>query len=320
MLKEREITCCVAPFYASVEDVLRRQAGCFDVIYLHRGSIAARYLALARTHQPRARIIYAVADLSHIRLERQALIENRPELLAASARIRLEEYTAAWMADAVITHSAAEAAMLQQAVPGASVHRVAWDVAAQRTQVSWAKRRGVAFVGSYDHEPNKDATRWLVDSVMPLVWQTQPDIQCLLVGSRMPQVIRDLVRPGVEALGEVADLAASVFDRVRLTVAPLRFGAGLKGKVLDSLAAGVPCVMTGIAAEGMLLPCALQSLIGRDAPAIASLICHFHTDLAANREKADVGLAWVAETLDAGTIATGLHAAINGRMPARAKA
>jgi hypothetical protein len=59
----------------------------------------------------------------------------------------------------------------------------------------------------------------------------------------MPAAVRRLAGPGVLALGQVAELA-EVFDRVRLTVAPLRYGAGVKGKVLDSLAAGVPCVMS----------------------------------------------------------------------------
>jgi glycosyltransferase involved in cell wall biosynthesis len=99
---------------------------------------------------------------------------------------------------------------------------------------------------------------------MPLVWRDAPQIECLLVGSDMPDAMRDLARQGVVLVGAVADLG-SVFDRVRLTVAPLRFGAGVKGKVLDSLASGVPCVMSPVAAEGLALPPALQDLVGQDA-------------------------------------------------------
>ena len=236
------VTCCTAPFYAAVEDVLRRQADCFDVVYLHRAAIATRYLGLARRYMPRARILYSVADLHHVRLERQAAVEARPELLAASRRVRLEESVAAWSANAVITHSADEAEILRRLVPEASVYRVPWHVAARAASVPFAARNGVAFIGSYTHAPNVDAAHWLVEAVMPLVWQTEPDLACLLVGSDMPEAVRRLARPGVLALGQVADLG-EVFDRVRLTVAPLRYGAGVKGKVLDSFAAGVPCVM-----------------------------------------------------------------------------
>jgi glycosyltransferase involved in cell wall biosynthesis len=197
------------------------------------------------------------------------------------------------------------------------VHHVAWDVPLHRTAARWEARSGVAFIGSYDHAPNRDAARWLVESVMPLVWRDQPEVRCLLVGSGMPHAVRDLARPGVEALGQVDDLAASVFDRVRLTAAPLRFGAGLKGKVLDSLAAGVPCAMSEVAAEGMLLPSELRGLVGRDAPALAALVCRLHQDLTAHHALAEAGASWIGRTFGADTIAAGLRSAIERRVPVR---
>ena len=65
------------PWGGSVEEVLRREAGLFDLVYLHRVA-NARYIPLIRTHLPRARLIYSVADLHHLRLARQAEIEERP--------------------------------------------------------------------------------------------------------------------------------------------------------------------------------------------------------------------------------------------------
>ncbi len=68
--------CWRRPHYASVEDVLQRQAGCFDLVYLHRISSAGRYMALARLHDPLARLLYSVADLHHVRLGRQGTAEG----------------------------------------------------------------------------------------------------------------------------------------------------------------------------------------------------------------------------------------------------
>ena len=104
---------------------------------------------------------------------------------------------------------------------------------------------------------------------MPLIWQTDPTIRCTLVGSQMPEAVKHLAQPGVEIVGHVAH-STEVFDRVRLTVAPLRYGAGLKGRVLASLAAGIPCVMTPIAAEGLALPPVLQDYVGLDAASLAA--------------------------------------------------
>jgi glycosyltransferase involved in cell wall biosynthesis len=312
-LEGQGIGCYGAPLYGSVEDVLRRQGDCFDVVYLHRADIAARYLALARAYAPRARILYSVADLHHVRLERQAAIEERPELIAASQRMLVTECTAAWSADAVITHSADEAELLRRLVPGANVHRVPWDVPVRAGSVPFADRHGVAFIGGYDHDPNRDAARWLVEAVMPLVWQTDPWMVCLLTGSAMPASIRGLAGPRVEAIGDVADLGSEVFDRVRLTVAPLRYGAGVKGKVLDSFAAGVPCVMSETAAEGLALPPALAALVGRDPAELAALICRLHATREDHDMAAAAGIELVRRDCGADAVTEALRTAIEGR-------
>ena len=92
-----------------------------------------------------------------------------------------------------------------------------------------------------------------MNEIMPMVWQQDPEIECLLVGSNMPDDMLRMSRKGIVPVGYTKNLQ-EIFNRVRLTVAPLRYGAGLKGKVIESLAAGVPCVCTSIAAEGFALP------------------------------------------------------------------
>ncbi len=289
------IACCCAPWCASVEEVLRREASSFALIYLHRGG-NARYLPLIRHHQPRARVLYSVADLHHLRLARQAEVEQRPELLEASQRVRAAELSAARFVDGVITHSSFEAALLKRDLPDAKIHMVPWSVPLRPTVVSWAERRGTAFIGSYGHAPNLDAAWWLIQEVMPLVRAQDDSIECLLVGSNMPDSLKSAVAPGVVPVGRIEDLPG-LFDRIRLTVAPLAFGAGVKGKVLDSLAAGVPCACTPIAAEGMNLPDTLAETIAPDAAGIAASILRLHNDEAFNESCRVAGLNYVSETL-----------------------
>ena len=116
------VACCCAPDYRSVEEVLQRQAGEFDVVYLHRVANAAKYSELVRHHSPKARLVYSVADLHHLRLAGQAAAEDRPELIGMARRLRLLEFTAAALADRVITHSAEEAKLLKTQVSAAKVH------------------------------------------------------------------------------------------------------------------------------------------------------------------------------------------------------
>jgi O-antigen biosynthesis protein len=83
--------------------------------------------------------------------------------------------------------------------------------------------------------------------------------------------------PRVELLGHVPDLA-TVYARGRLAIAPLRFGAGIKGKVLEAFAAGVACVMTPVAAEGLPLLGIASTAVGEGAKALADLLCQLHGD------------------------------------------
>jgi O-antigen biosynthesis protein len=295
ILEHAGITACHAPWHGSVEEVLRREANSFDIVYLHRAAVAASYLGLVRRHQPRARLIYSVADLHHLRLARQARAEERPEIMELARRFRLVELRAAAAADAVITHSTHEAALLRQHLSGAQIHVVPWAVPCQPTAVPFAARHGLAFIGHYGHAPNLDAARWLVEEIMPRVHAIDPALTCLLAGSTMPDELRR-PRPGIEALGQV-DALSSIFDRVRLTVAPLAYGAGIKGKVMDSLAQGIPCLCTPVAAEGLDLPSLLQDLVSADPDELVSAIMRLHTDAAFNGACREAGLAYVADRL-----------------------
>nr|WP_269448209.1 glycosyltransferase family 4 protein [Acetobacter malorum] len=153
------------------------------------------------------------------------------------------------------------------------------------------------FLGNFSHAPNTDAAIWLTEEIMPLVWRQRPDIHCTIAGADMPESVLLLAAPGVEMIGPVPDCGI-LFDRTRLSIAPLRFGAGVKGKVLDSMAAGVPCVMTPIAAEGMELPKDFADATGETAEALAALIVSLHDDSATHARMARVGRHFIRERHD----------------------
>jgi glycosyltransferase involved in cell wall biosynthesis len=297
-LAEQGIACCTAPFYGSIEEVLQRHAQEFDLIYLHRVTNAAKYAELARYHCPRARLIYGVADLHHLRVARQAQVEDRPELAGLAGRLRLLEFAAAALTDAVITHSSEEARLLQTRLPPAKIHIVRWDATPLPVATPFASRSGIAFLGGYSHPPNLDAARWLIAEIMPLVRERDASIDCLLIGTDLPDAMRRACSDGIEAVGPVPELAP-IFNRIRLTVAPLAFGAGAKVKVIASLAAGIPCVCSPIAAEGLDLPSAWQTAIGGSAADIADAICRLHADEAANGALGESGLRYIEDQFSA---------------------
>jgi hypothetical protein len=271
---------CGRPHYRSVEEVLRRQAGEFDLIYLHRAANAAKYGELARQYFPKARQLYAVADLHHLRVARQAAAEDRPELAPLANRLRLMEFTAAALSDAVLTHSSEEARLLAAQLGDAKVHTVRWSVMPRLAKTPFAKRHGIAFIGGYGHPPNLDAARWLIGEIMPRVRERDPTIECLLVGDRLPAGLRQ------------------------------RCGEGIKGKVVDSLAAGIPCVMTPVGAEGLDLPAALGGCIAATGEDIATAILRLHNHAAANKECRDAGLRYVEDSFSEARLDAALARAV----------
>ncbi len=280
LLQAERIAAHAPPAVHSVEELLRRQPDRYGLVYLHRAGPAAAYVGLARQHQRRARLLYNVADLHHLRLARQAQIEGRPEIARAARAMQAQEFAAMRQADAVITHSDAEAALISRAAPGVPVHVVPWAVSPWKLVSPAASRSGVLMVANFAHAPNLDAAGWLVSEVMPRVWASHPDLLLTIVGAGLPPTLREkfaAARGPVRLPGYVWDLDG-VYSAARVVVAPLRFGAGLKGKVLEAWAAGVPCALTPIAAEGLPLPGELERTVADGAPALARLILDLHAD------------------------------------------
>ncbi len=139
-------------------------------------------------------------------------------------------------------------------------------------------------------------------------------IECLLVGSDLPEEIRRLCGEGVTAVGHVPDLH-DVFERVRLTIAPLTYGAGVKGKVLESLAAGVPCVCTPIAAEGIPLSAALQGCVVDGAAGLADLVVKLHGDADLNKAMARAGLDLVSTICSDANVDASMRLVLGRHLP-----
>jgi hypothetical protein len=314
-LEARSVTVHRAPYVASVEEVFRRHRNTFGLVYLHRLSNAEAYATLARTWQPKARLIYSLADLHHVRLARQATVQANPELMAESHVVRQREIAVMRQCDAVITHSTAEASYLGHLVPGAAVHVVPWALSPIPRRGTVSARHGIAFIGGYHHAPNIDAVRWLADEIMPLVWTARPHIGCMIIGSNWPARLSWVTDNRLKLIGKV-DHLDGVFETIRATVAPLRFGAGLKGKVLDSLAAGIPCAMTSIAAEGIPLAGRLAELVMDEAASIARAICTLHVDTGLHRTYADAGLAMVDSRFSMDIVTRAMEDCVLGRIRA----
>jgi glycosyltransferase involved in cell wall biosynthesis len=277
-LKQMGVVCHGQDGVATEEVIKRLARQGLELVYLHRMAIAVSYAGLVKQHAPACRIIYAVADLHHVRFSRQAAITGRPDVAEAAKRARATEFWAMRMADHVLTHSAKEAAYLRHAAPNISAHVVPWSVLPHSRLRNRMDRPDIAFLGGADHAPNVDAVLHLAHDILPAIWQHHPELRCLVIGEGWPPAIFGGLDPRLQVIGHHPNLS-DAFQTVRLTVAPLRFGAGLKGKVLESFAAGLPCVMSPIAAEGFDLDAQLQTAIAPSAD-FADTLLNIYQDAA----------------------------------------
>jgi len=142
---------------------------------------------------------------------------------------------------------------------------------------SFAERRDLFFIGAFSHPPNTDAVLWFCRDIVPLILASAPGIRFHVIGADPPEQVRALASPNVEIEGYVPDVT-QFFNRCRLSVAPLRYGAGVKGKVNQSLAHGLPVVLTSVAAEGMFLVDGESALIADEPQAFADAVVRLYDD------------------------------------------
>ncbi len=236
-------------------------------------------MPLVRRRCPSVRVYYDMVDFHAVRLERLADLTADESLRAEAAVFRDIEVAAARGADVTIAISDDEKQAMLALAPEAVVE-VLPNVFKTDDDVSpdLSGRDGVLFIGGFGHVPNGDAVHWFASEVWPLIRQMIPDCRWRIVGSSMPDDIVALGNlPGVEVLGQVAELAP-LYRRVRVSIAPLRFGAGAKGKVGQSLAYGVPAVCTSIGAEGMGLVDGVHVLIADEPERLAEQVVRLLRD------------------------------------------
>lgn len=256
---------------------VEKHGGQFDIAILCRAHFAMKYLPVLLASGRRPFIIFDTVDLHHLREQRLAVLENDPGLARAAERTRQVELEVMRSSDMVWVTSTHEAELLRSVGVGPKIEIVP-NIHAVRTDVPpFGPRRNILFIGGFRHTPNEDAVLFFVEGILPLVRSELPGVQFLVVGSHMPPSILKLASQDVVILGHVQDVKP-VFDACRLSVAPVRYGAGVKGKVTQSLAWGLPAVATPVAAEGMQLVDGEHLLVASDPVEFARRVIDLYQD------------------------------------------
>lgn len=235
---------------ASYRRFLRTLAPHVRLCILSRPVIAAASMRQLRHACPSATIVYDMVDLHVLRLQR--LVDaGSPEASGRELRrISRLEKRCIQEADVVFAITADELDHVREQHPGTTVfylpniHSVGPEPAAPGPE-----RTDVVFVGGFEHVPNIDAARFINEDIGPRAAARLPHVTIRIIGRDVPASLIQSAPSNVRYEGWVPDLDAT-YASARAVLAPVRVGAGMKGKVGEAMAHGVPVVATAIGAEG----------------------------------------------------------------------
>jgi glycosyltransferase involved in cell wall biosynthesis len=278
-LQQMGVEVLYRPYVRSVRRHLAAKGSLYDLVVLSRADTAAAFLDVARRYCLQARIVFDTFDLHFLREQRLAALTGDKSTRVTAERRREQELGLISRADTTLVVSPVEQELLRQDVPDADVRVVSNVHHVHGSRRSFAERRDILFIGAFAHPPNADAALWFGREIFPLVLKREPDIQLFVIGAEPPRDVRALRGGQIQILGHVPDVS-SFFDSCRVSVAPLRYGAGVKGKVNQSLAYGLPVVATSHAVEGMFLEDGVSVLVADRPREFAEQLVRVYRDQA----------------------------------------
>ena len=298
-LQAMGVECWHAPHAARLPAWLREHGPRFHAVMVSRHYVASECFPLLRRHAPQARLLFDTVDLHFLRERRAAELAGDAAALRAAHRTQARELALIREADATFVVSEAERTLLAREAPGARVEVLSNLHRPAPPGPGPEARRDLLFVGGFRHPPNVDAVRWFVGEVFPRLRAARPDLRFHCIGDDVPDAVARLAtQPGVVIHGHVADLQPWL-DGCRVSVAPLRYGAGVKGKVNQAMAHGLPVVATACAVEGMHLRDGEDVLVADAPDAFARAVLRLLDDDALWTTLAERGRANVARHFSA---------------------
>jgi O-antigen biosynthesis protein len=266
-----------APYCTSVREHLEEHGERYDLVFLIRPEVVRRNLKQIRALCPSAKVLYHTIDLHYLRMERDAHANQNTGKLHQAEAMKNTEFAAIRASDATIVHSTEELRILRSEGLQEKLCVFPLILDTPGSKVGFGERDGIVFIGGFQHPPNSDAVKFMAGEIMPLLRELVPGIKFHVIGSKPTQEIRSLACDDIIIHGFVKDLSKELARR-RVSVAPLRYGAGIKGKIGTAMAVGLPVVATSIAAEGMSLETGKNVLVADNAGAFAEAVAALYSD------------------------------------------
>ena len=309
-LRDEGIEVLHAPYVQSMSDYLRAKGDLYDVVVLCRHYIAIGLVDLLRECHPKTKVWFDTIDLHYLRLRRQYELDRKSATRDLAEHAYQEESQVIAKSHLTIVVSEVEVATLADEMPSAQVALISNVHDVGETKTPFEGRQGILFVGGFQHPPNIDAVEYYGNEIWPLVRAARPEAETVIIGSRMPDSLKKWgEQQGLTMLGFVEDLTPH-YEQCRLAIAPLRYGAGVKGKVNQALSFGLPVVGSPAAVEGMGLVHGEHVLSASSPRAFADAILAVYDDAELWQSLSDNGRASLEGRFTSQVAASALRAAL----------
>lgn len=244
---------------------------------ISRASMGSVFVHRIRRANPNVGIIFDTVDIHFHRLQREYEVSADAAIRDEAERYRKLESKLARTSDIVWCASGEDNEVMRRAVPAAKIEVVPTIHELRDAGASFTGRRDLLFIGNLAHRPNDDAVLFFMREVYPLLQSELPGVQLDIIGDNPSPAIAAFSSAGVRICGYVPDVEPYLRSR-RVFVAPLRFGAGIKGKVGEAMAYGIPVVTTTVGAEGFGATHGHNIMIADDPASFAEAIARLYTD------------------------------------------
>ncbi len=235
------------------DEWLQENGESIQYVWLNRPHISVNYIDSLRKHT-HARLAYYGMDLIYLREMRKYETTGAIEAKESSEEWKIKEYDIMRKVDVSFFLSKVEIAEVNKEDPTIKCKHISINIFDNLVEPDYnpEKRNGMVFVGGFTHDPNVDAVCFIHDEILPLLKEKDPDIRIHIVGSNAPQSIIDMNNENLIVHGYVSDEELKeIYKSSKIAFIPLRYGAGVKGKVIEAMVNGLPVITTQIGAEGI---------------------------------------------------------------------
>ena len=279
----------------NIKNWLKTNLKYFKYVYLERPKITMTYYDLIRKHFS-GKIFYFAHDLHYIRLYRQYNITHDKKKLRKSEKSKKIEMQIFSKVDIIHVVGNYEYQILKEKFNKKIIRNIPlyiYDNQLTNIEKDFSKRNGLIFVGGFSFSPNRDAVSWFSKYVYPKIVNRFQDMVWHIVGSHIPDIIRKLESKNIKIEGFLSDEElSSLYQKCRIAIVPLRYGAGVKGKIVEAAYNQIPIVTTSIGGEG--LDNSFGTFIIEDEPEkMSEAIINLYLDYSKLRQMSDSGKKFI---------------------------